>query len=359
MGVAIADDWGDPGPSPYEADDGTFRRSWKTRDLGPVLSGEWKPAEPTVGRRSDGVGLFYPGKLHTVSSESEAGKTWFMLAVVLHEIAAGNDVVYLDFEDDEGGVTSRLLDLGGRPNNLYYHFHYIRPEDPLGTGIHHDDLTSLLRDVQPTLAVVDGVTEAMTLHGLDANSNQDVAKFGRILPRRLSEAGAAGVCLDHVTKSSETRGRYSIGGVHKLNGLDGAAYLLENRTSFGRGLTGRSTIKIAKDRPGQLRRHALPSSGGLHWMGDLVLASHKEGFAEVEITAPSARDEDFRPTHLMGEICRKISEHGPLTSTKLEALVRGKATAIRTARTLLQVEGYLSDGTPHELLKPWDGDTDD
>lgn len=49
--------------------------TWEPVDLADVLDGTWKPPEPTVGRRSDGVGLFYPGKKHTISSESEAGKT--------------------------------------------------------------------------------------------------------------------------------------------------------------------------------------------------------------------------------------------------------------------------------------------
>ena len=57
-----------------------------------------------MGRRNDGVGLFYPGKVHTVSSESEAGKTWLLLSVVLDELGRSNAVVYVDFEDDEGGM---------------------------------------------------------------------------------------------------------------------------------------------------------------------------------------------------------------------------------------------------------------
>ena len=333
-----------------------FRRSWQPVDLTDVLEGSWQPPEPTVGRRSDGVGLFYPGKVHTVSSESEGGKTWFLLSVVLDELGRGNSVVYVDFEDDEGGIVGRLLTLGADRLDVAARFHYVRPEDAIGAGIHADDLDELLRDVRPTLAVVDGVTEGMTLHGLSPNDNSDVAKFGRLLPRRLAASGAASVSLDHVTKSSENRGRYSLGAVHKLNGLDGAAYVLENRTAFGVGLTGRSTVRIAKDRPGQLRKHAL-SSSGMHWMGDLVLTSHQEGFAEVEISAPEETGKtEFRPTHLMGQICEALEKAGkPLSGAQLEALVRGKATYIRQARLLLEIDGYITDKTPFSLLKPWDG----
>lgn len=343
--------------SPAWDDSPVFRRSWQPVDLTDVLEGSWQPPEPSVGQRSDGVGLFYPGKVHTVSSESEGGKTWLMLAVVRDELDAGNSVVYVDFEDDEGGIVGRLLTLGAERLDLAARFHYVKPDDAIGSGIHADDLDQLLRDVRPTLAVVDGVTEGMTLHGLSPNDNSDVAKFGRLLPRRLSASGAASVSLDHVTKSSETRGRYSLGAVHKLNGLDGAAYVLENRTAFGVGITGRSTVRIAKDRPGQLRRHALTSSGGMHWMGDLVLTSHAEGFAEIEVAAPEERAAtEFRPTHLMGQICEALERAGkPLSGAQLEALVKGKAAYIRQARLLLEIDGYITDKTPYSLLKPWIG----
>lgn len=350
-----------PPPDHLVVSEAVFRRSWKPVDLSDVLDGHWSPAEPTVGARADGVGLFYPGKVHTVSSESEGGKTWLVLAAVLAELAAGNSVVYVDFEDDEGGIAGRLLTLQADRLELAARFHYVRPEDPLGGGTHRDDLDELLREVRPTLGVVDGVTEAMTMHGLDTNSNVDAAKFGRMLPRRLAAAGAASVSLDHVTKSADGRGRYSLGAVHKLNGLDGAAYVLENRSSFGVGITGRSTIKIAKDRPGQLRRHALPSSGGLHWFGDLVMTSHDEHFAEIQIATPVDHGEvEFRPTHLMGAICDAIEKAGkPLSSTQIEAKVTGKATTIRHARALLEIEGYISEKTPFALLKPWDGGGED
>ena len=53
----------------------------------------------------------YRGKVHTISSESEAGKTWMALSAAIDEMAEGNHVCYLDFEDDEGGTVSRLLAL--------------------------------------------------------------------------------------------------------------------------------------------------------------------------------------------------------------------------------------------------------
>lgn len=347
-------DAGDRGAS-WRPSEETFQRSWMPRDLTDVLDGRWQAPEPSVGLRGDGAGLLYPGKVHTVSSESEGGKTWFALSAALDELAADHHVVYLDFEDDEGGIVGRLMNLGADRDGLAQRFHYLRPEDPLGTGIHRDDLDQLLGDCKPTLAVLDGVTEAMTLHGLSPLDNSEVAKFGRMLPRRLAASGAASLSLDHVTKAVDGRGRYALGAVHKLNGVDGAAYILENRNPFGVGITGRSTVKIAKDRPGQLRKKALPSAGGLFWAGDLVLTSHAEGFAEVEVEAPHEKGSDaYRPTMVMGRIMAALSEHGPLSQRRIRAAVVGKSATVTTALDHLILGGYVTESSPHTILKKWE-----
>lgn len=331
-------------------------RPWQAVDLATVLDGSYSRPVPTVGRRSDGVCLFYAGRVHAIAAESEGGKTWMALSAACDEMSAGNHVLYLDFEDDEGGVVGRLLLIGLHRDVIRDRFHYLRPNEALGNGLNLDDLRDVVVDHRPTLAVVDGITEAMTMHGLDPLSNKDIATFGRVLPRRLAQAGAATVCLDHVTKDRENRGRYALGGVHKLNGLDGASFVLENRTPLGIGLVGRSTIRIAKDRPGELRKHGLPSAGGMTWFGDLVLdSSSGEDFAELGIAAPNVRpDGDFRPTVLMARICNVLDSRGPLSARKIEALVTGKATSIRQALTFLQVDGYVCDESPHRLLKPYE-----
>ena len=343
--VQVPPPWGEPPES-------EFQRSWQPVNLTDVLDGTWQPPRPTVGRRLDNVGMFYPGKCHTVVGETESGKGWFASAVTVDEMAAGNNVVYLDFEDSKGPVVGRLLSLGVHPDVIAEQFHYLRPADRLGTGLHLDDLRQVLNDTSPTLAVIDGITEAMVMHGLDPLKNNDAAAFGRMLPRRIAEHGAAVASLDHVTKDREGRGRYALGAVHKLNGLDGAAYTLDNRTPFGVGTVGRSTIRIAKDRPGQLRRHALPSSGGSWWFGDLVLDA-SGALLEVSIEPPTERSEDFRPTVLMCRIAEALAHHGPLAGRRIDAAVTGKATSIRSALDYLILDGFVSEKTPHELLKPY------
>lgn len=332
-------------------------RSWMPVDLADVLDGTWQPPTPTVGRRSDGVGLFYPGKKHTVSSESEAGKTWFALAACRDEILRENHVFYYDFEDDKGPVVARLMLLGVNAKQIGEFFHYVRPETPIFLAPHGVDVADTLDRYRPTLAILDGVTEAMTLHELNPLDNADAAKFGRMVPRLLAESGAAAVSLDHVTKSAEGRGRYSIGAVHKLNGLDGAAYILDNRRPFGVGLQGVSTVRIAKDRPGQLRSKAVPSGkGGLHWFADLIIDTTLTGMTEGVVTvAPSVdRGTERRPTVIMGRICDALADRPEgLAQRVLGTVVTGKTDTIREALDYLIADGYVTPRTPHKLIRPY------
>jgi len=285
--------------------------------------------------------MLYPGRAHTVVSETEGGKTWLALSWTVDEMNDGHHVIYIDFEDDEGGVVGRLLLLGANRDLIREQFHYLRPDMALSSGVNRDDLDRVLTDHGPTLGVIDGVTEAMTVHGLNPLDNADAATFGRLLPRRITEAGAACASLDHVTKATESRGRYALDAVHKLNALN-----------------GRSTVRIAKDRPGQHRRNALPSTGGSHWFGDLVLTSHGEDFAEVSVEAPHERDDTFRPTVLMERVAKALDLHGALSQRKVLTAVKGNRGSAIDALNYLILDGYVSEHTPHELLKPYPGGGD-
>ncbi|MFD7996283.1 AAA family ATPase [Streptomyces mexicanus] len=334
--------------------------TWRPRNLEDVLDGTYKPPVPEIGRRNDGVGLFYPGRMHSVVGESEGGKTWFALMVVASELAAGHAVVFIDFEDDAPGVVGRLLALGADRQHIRDRFAYIRPEDPLTVGFNRQEIGQAMHDLRPTFVPVDGVTEGMALHGMELKDNTDVARFGRLLLRPIAEFGAAVATLDHVVKDKEGRGRYAIGGVHKLNGINGAMYILENRTPFGVGLTGRTTVRIAKDRPGQLRKHALPHSSGLHWFADFVLKSHDETFAEAALYPPVEDEGPFRPTALM----RKVSDAlagapEPLSVRGVQDRVGGNKDAVRTALARLVDEGFVvvekgaRNAQMHRLEKPF------
>lgn len=338
--------------------------SWRPLDLDGILTGTYEPPAPTVGARDDGTSVLYPGRRHDAYGESESGKTWFALLIAIHELNAGHNVVYLDFEDDAGAFVARLQALGATQDQIRDQFAYIHPDEPLDAPGNTRDLDQALGDLHPTVGVVDGVTEAMTMHGFDLRDNIEIAKFGRLVPGRIAASGAASLCLDHVTKDRETGRRYAIGGQHKLAGLNGAAFLVENRTAFGIGMTGRSSIYLTKDRPAGLRRHALPSSGGLHWFGDLVVGPVDKQWPDVldgAIAAPARREPDWRPTELMTRVSEAMQKsNSELNMQGILDRVHGKRSAdVRKAVSALVDDGFIEvtegprGAKVHRLVRPF------
>lgn len=322
--------------------------TWRAVDIGPVLSGEARPIEPMIGAREDGQAILYPGKLHTIAGESEAGKTWFCASIIDSEIRAGHHVVIVDPEDDAVGWIGRLTILSTADRTrIADHVTYVQPEEPM-PGAGWRSLQPILVRNRPTVIILDGITAAMSLHGLDPLSNADVAKFGADVLRPLTRSGAAVLVTDHVPKAG-ANGRYAIGAAHKLNGVDGAAFMLEARRPFAVGVEGRSTLFIAKDRPGQLRRHGRPAKDGLTYWGDVTLSSHEERYVELAIKAPpppeevAAQSERPRPTIIMERVSKALERvTDPVTMRDLRARVQGKALTIDQAVACLVDEGFIA-----------------
>lgn len=325
----------------WEGTEDVVVTTWQPIDLGPVLSGDQQPVLPLIGDREDGIHLFYPGKTHSVVGESEAGKSWLALLTVYSEALTGHSTVFLDFEDDEHIHVSHLLAMGMDASLILKHFIYYRPDRPI-TRVDLVNLCETATGANARAIWLDGITEAMVLHNYDPLSNKDIASFNGRVINPLARQGFTPISLDHVVKSGENRGRYSLGGVHKLNAVSGAQYILENREPFGIGRTGRSTVRIAKDRPGQLRKHGLRGKEGLVWFGDLVIQSHAEEFAEVRIEPPSeATGAAFRPTGYMVKLSQYIEEHPGLTQNALQGAITGKTVHLKLALELLQADGYV------------------
>lgn len=274
-----------------DGSDHEVRTTWAPIDLGPILAGDDLEPPPSMLRRADDAGLIYAGKVHSFAGEPESGKTWLALAACAQAIHAGERVAYVDFEDAAAAVVARLRALGATDEEIRSRFTYVRPDEPLNKA-GRDDLDRALVS-PPVLAIVDGVTEAMTMLGLDPLSNRDVARFMEQVPRRLARSGAAVVLVDHVVKAKGERGRFAIGAQHKLAGIDGAAYSFEVLRPFGRGLEGVARIEVAKDRPGFVRQVA---AGG-KLVGDLHLVSCDDGSVLLEIrTAEFGTDDGMAPS---------------------------------------------------------------
>lgn len=328
--------------------------AWQPVDISAALTGHGDLA-PTVLTRDDGPALFYDSKVHSISGEPESLKTWLILVAAAQLLNKGERVVWLDFEDSATSVVGRLKALGCTAAAIVKSFSYVRPTDPLPTGveIHADGLTS--RPVPPSLVVIDGVTEAMALHGLEPNSNSDVAAFANLLAKPLARGaypseltGPAVVLIDHLVKNREQRSRFAIGAQHKLAGLDGAAYLIDLKQPFGHGKHGIARLDVAKDRPGRVREHA----AGNH-IADLHLRSEADGSVLAELHAPDATSPTgtFRPTVLMERVSQFLEASvEPRSLRDVQSGVKGNTAAKRAALNCLVDEGHVArdtDGGAH------------
>jgi hypothetical protein len=208
-------------------------------------------APPSMLRREDGHNILYAGKVNALFGESESGKTWVALEAVRQELAKGNAVFYIDFEDSARGILNRLKTLKCDTENLKS-FKYANPDEPLADGIGEIMKTEIGKFL-PTLIVVDGVNAAMNLLGLDLEKNKDATTFSLKVLKPLKIFGAGILTIDHVTKSKDNRGNYAIGAQAKRADIDGVAIACDVSMPFGRGIDGCLDLKVTKDRPGFVR----------------------------------------------------------------------------------------------------------
>ena len=100
-------------PPPIEEDDQPS--SWEPVDLASIKEVEVKADRV---KRSDGVGLLYPGRIHWLMSAPEQGKTWVMLAWAKQVLDNGGKVLILDFEDEAVAFKERMRGMGAKDDVL-------------------------------------------------------------------------------------------------------------------------------------------------------------------------------------------------------------------------------------------------
>jgi hypothetical protein len=274
--------------------------------------------------------------VHSIAGESESGKTWLALLAVKQELLGDRHVWFLDFEDNEHGIVGRLRDMCVPDDAIGGLFRYFRPDSPLAyDGL--DVLAWEFAHTSPALTVIDGVTEAMVLHGYELKDNTDIAKWLGLLPKRLARWGCAVVQIDHVAKYKDGPGRFAIGGQHELAGIDGAAFAVEMVKPFGRGLSGFARVTVTKDRPGWIRQHA---PGGI--VGELHVDSDPDGGVSIALQAPETRTGTFRPTVLMEHVSQLLDATRGLSKRAVRQGVHGKNDTIDLALETLIAEGFVT-----------------
>lgn len=323
-------------PSAVPGVDQDQQHPWAPLDLAEALAGQDTGPRATLALRRDGKALLYPGAIHSIAGEPGSGKSWVAIISAAQELEQEHPVLYIDFEDRPHTLVARLRSLGVTDDQIKTGLRYIRPMVAL-TPDAWRHLQPALADTR--LAVIDGITEAMTLHGLSLMDNEDVARFIALLPRRLADAGPAVLQVDHVVKNSEARGKYAIGGQHKLAAIDGCAYKMLVIKSFGRGAKGHAKIVIDKDRHGDIGPTG-STAADIH-----LDASDPSGAVYGWFASPEqSHDEDghFRPTVLMGRVSEYLmGRPGPASLNEIKRGVKGNTHTIAEAVDALIREGNI------------------
>lgn len=339
--------------------------TWLPVDLDSILNGTYVQPVPTVGRREDGICLFYAGETHQIFGEPGSGKSLVAQAVAVEVLQAGERVCYLDFESRATSVLARLRALGATVEQIRAGLDYIRP---------HHGLTAVpdiraYRDILArtyALAIIDGVTEAMSLVSGHVNGSPDapVVHFNRQLSRALADStGAAVVMIDHVTKSKDTRGRYGYGSQHKLGVTRGTSFAVSALQLPMPGRIGRVELRLTKDNEGGLGPHCGPVINGAQHAATFTFnATGEDGQTTVRVQAPSAEGEDrapFRPTIKMEQASRALEDAGvDLSQVSITSSIGGNKEAAIAAIAVLVSEGYVhryarGNAAMHKSLRPY------
>lgn len=275
-----------------------------------------RPAPPRV------CGFLYDGRRHAFSGEPESAKSMLSLIVALEYLRATpqdrlnlSDVALIDFEGNRDTISNMLAELGATAAEVE-RFSYFQPTGPPTD----QDVYDITQELNCGLVIIDSSIGAYAASSLDDERRTQVEKFATQWVTPFWEYGAATLLLDHVTKSTEGRGRWMIGSERKLGQAD-VALGVDSITPISRGTTGLYKIIAGKDRGGYLKRGHIVTE--LHLTSDPE--THRIGW---EFRQPSATMEDstWRPTVLMERVSDYLALHPEASRNEIEQNVKGKST---------------------------------
>lgn len=274
---------------------GTAGSSWAPVDLTKFVDGTFTPPPATVGDRTDGVALFVPCKTYDLHADPGTGKSMVAQVLVTQELAKGNNVLYIDYEDSPESVIPRLAEMGtdpalfGQPGR----FSYIQPVEHVTEGV--DLFVDALTASEWSLIIVDGVNKSMQLAGVKTNESEDVNRWYDDIPRVCELTGAAVVMVDHTAKGSN--GSTAMGSTTKGGALTGASIYVEESEPLVKGQRGVLNLIVFKDRGSHLRANGVQAKGGGFHFADVVIDSRTAGTIEATIMPPSASKDYTDPAN--------------------------------------------------------------
>jgi len=316
----------EPTEDDYDAD-------WEPRDVATIyaglLDGTFLPEQPEHLHVDGAMPLLYPGRVHSIFGEPGGGKTWIAYVAVAERLVAGDEVLFIDWEDSARGAAQRLVQLGVTAEQLE-RFEYRSPSSGLPIGWRH---------LEPhitrwALVVIDSTGESMAASGIDPNADGQVAAWVAYA-KMLARGGATVLLVDHVAKNVENR-EMEIGSQRKQAAITGASYRCDTVISPAKGRDGRLKLVTRKDRLGNRPKGATAA--------EVEIRDTAGGGVEITLSVPESAtsvDGKFRPTHLMERISRWLELHPGATQNTIRKEVSGNAKAKVSALDCLVDEGWV------------------
>jgi hypothetical protein len=331
--------------------------SWDEVDLSAYLNGTHQPQMTELLARSDGKFLLYAGRVHSFHGESRVGEKLGRAARGRRGHARRQTRRHDRLRIRRGHRRQPAAAARHPRRTIRALFSYRRPEVHPGTLAREYAAWERMLTGRYAIAILDGVTEALSVFSVTSKDNDEVTKWIRTIPRRIaSSTGAAVILVDHVTKDADTRGRFAIGGQAKMAALDGAAYVVEVIEPLGVGLVGRISLRVAKDRPGMVR----PISG--MWRKTdrtqetavIVVDSSVTGRTEIRVEMPRTDTQDtpagdrqpWRPTGYMERVSKVLENANcPMSRNAIDSSIQARRDYIMQAIDFLIEDGYaVADG---------------
>ena len=277
-------------------------------------------------------GLLYAGKRHVISGPPESTKTLVAYRLLLEALRAGNPVAIIDFEMGPTAARRLVEDVGATLEEITS-IYYTEPDAPPTEA----DLQTL-HEHGAQYVLIDAAAGAYDATGLDDNARKDVEAFARQWIRPLWQQGIATLLIDHVTKDTTTRGKFTIGSERKIGQAD-VHLSLEALKPLSRGGTGFVKVHVHKDRPGFLTR---PTAVVIDLQSDPL--THQVTW-QIKPAVEGNNTSDWRPTVLMERISHYLEEQAePVSRTNIETSVKGKSVkVIRQALDFLIHDGYAAE----------------
>jgi len=297
-------------------------------DFAAIIAAGLEPEKPTVAPVLGGDCLFYAGRFNGIIAEPSIGKTNTCTAASLPSLALGKTVLFVDPEDSAVSAARRLLSFGCTPDAIIQGFKHITCPTPE----EWDQLGAWAGRNKPELVILDGCAELLASLNLDENSALDFLKFCRERIKPFTDAGAAVVLSDHVTKSQEGRGRWGRGTGAKLGKFDGVCYSVELGKAYSPTQEGFVRLKVAKDR-----------NGGVGVIGQEVAEIHftptDNGKTSVRFKKVAMPGGQFIPTVIMQRVCERLSAFPDSSLRDLRKL--GKSQFVDAAIDELRRRGHI------------------